>query len=59
MSNKNLNHVQLDTYLQDLCVATKILFKNGITETEIINEVLLAIGECEEEEGYESSTNER
>jgi hypothetical protein len=54
MKDEPLNYIQLGTYFQDLCVATKILFKNGITETEIINEVLLAIGECEEEETHEN-----
>ena len=34
---------------QTLCSLVKTLFKNGITETEIINEVLLAIGEAEDE----------
>lgn len=49
MSEEKLNHIQLGTYFQDLCISAKILFKNGYTETEIINEVLFAIGECEEE----------
>lgn len=41
------NNLEID--FQNMCTAVKTLFKNGITETEIINEVLLAIGECEEE----------
>ena len=48
-SSKNL-----DVCFQDMCAAVKTLFKNGFTETEIMNEVLLAIGECEDEQENES-----
>ena len=38
-----------DNEWQELSSSAKTLFKNGFTETEIINEILMAIGEAEEE----------
>jgi hypothetical protein len=42
-----MNYLQSSSYWQDLAAATKVLFNQGFTETEIINEILLTIGECE------------
>jgi hypothetical protein len=38
-----------DLELENFCALAKILFKSGITETELTRELIMAIGEVEDE----------